>query len=273
MWRYYRKDATLCLRCEALARRRTSNGQREKLLEADPRVLDDRPRRHERPARIRLINVRYEWLPSFDAIPEVSWEPLVQIERGKLRGLDARPRVERMQGFDGRTYDRVEWLTPAGTGLSEESGSPAALHKRKLEFDPEAAPRAIAKAISEMLALPGTRSDYHFGMLSAWSALHGARRHDPRAFGWIEALCLADISLMEQGPELVFAEDHWSDLEERGGYPVVPAFHQLSSLYQREGFLTAAVDIEKRCAALGASRPVGEEAIARYAALLEEDGR
>lgn len=215
----------------------------------------------------------YDWFPSFDAIPGVTWEPLVPIERGKLRGLEAHPRVERMQGFDGRTYQRVEWLTPSGAELSEESGSPAALHQRKLEFDRELAPRTIAKAISEMLALPGTRSDYHFGMLSAWGALHGAHRRDPRAFGWIEALCLVDISLMEQGPELVFAEDHWSDLEDRGGYPVVPAFHQLSSLYQREGFLAAAVDIEKRCAALGASRPVGEEAIARQAALLEEDGR
>jgi hypothetical protein len=78
---------------------------------------------------------------------------------------------------------------------------------------------------------------------------------------------------MEQGPKLVFAEDHWSDLEERGGYPVVPSFDQLSSLYRREGFLAAAVEIEKRCAALGATRPGGEEAIARQAALLEEDGR
>lgn len=215
----------------------------------------------------------YEWFPSFDAIPGVRWTPLVPIERGTLRGLDAQPRVERIRGFDGRTYDRVEWLAPSGEEVSEESGSPAALHQRQLELDRELAPRTIAKAITEMLALPGTRSDYHFGMLSSWGALHGVRRRDRRAFGWIEALCLADISLMELGPELVFAEDHWSDLEERGGYPVVPAFHQLSSLYQREGFLAAAVNIEKRCATLGASRPVGEEAIARQAALLEEDGR
>src|SRR5207253_81354 len=120
----------------------------------------------------------------------------------------------------------------------------------------------IVKSVSEMLALPGTRSDYHFGMLSAWSTLYGARRRDHRVFGWIEALCVADISLLEQGPQLVFAEDHWSD-QERGGYPIVPAFHQLSSLYQREGFLAAAVEIEKRFAALGASRPVGEAAFAR----------
>ncbi|HVP01422.1 MAG TPA: hypothetical protein VMT10_02535 [Solirubrobacteraceae bacterium] len=216
--------------------------------------------------------MKYEWFPSFDAVPGVVWEPLVPIDRGKLRGLDARPHAEERSLYDDRTYLHVEWLTPTGTELSNESGSPAALHQRKLETDRELAPRTVAKSISEMLALPGTRSDYHFGMLSAWGSLHGARQRDPRAFGWIEALCLADISLMEQGPELVFAEDHWRD-QERSGYPIVPAFHQLSSLYQREGFLAAAVEVEKRCAALGASRPVGDEAIARQAALLEEDGR
>ncbi len=195
------------------------------------------------------------------------------IDQRKLRGLDAAPRVERMEGFEGRRYDHVEWLKPSGKRLSEESGSPAAVHQRKLELHGGTAPSTIAKAISEVLTLPGTRSDYHFAMLAAWGALYSARRHDPRAFRWIEALCLADISLMEQGPELVFAEDHWGDQEKRDGYPVLPAIHQLSGLYQREGFLAAAVDLEKRAARLGASRPVGEDAIARQTALLEEDGR
>lgn len=195
------------------------------------------------------------------------------IDHSKLLGLDAQPRAERRPLDEGRSYVWVEWRTPAGRNLSDESGSPAALHQRRLESDRNLAPEATARSITETLALPGTRSDYHFGMLSAWGALHAARRQDPRAFGWIEALCLADISLMEQGPDLVFAEDHWSDGEERGGYPIVPAFDQLSSLYQREGFLAAAVQIEKRCANLGTRRPVGEEAIARQAALLEEDGR
>lgn len=214
----------------------------------------------------------YEWFPSFDAIPGVTWEPLVPIDPSKLGGRDARPRVEWREFYDGRPYQSVEWLAPGGAELSAESGSPAALHQRKLESDRELAPRTIAKSISEMLVLPGTRSDYHFGMLSAWDQLYGARRRDARVFAWIERLCLADISLMEQGPKLVFAEDHWND-QERGGYPIVPAFHQLSGLYQREGFLAAAVEIEKRCASLGTSRPIGEEAIARQAALLEEDGR
>ena len=215
----------------------------------------------------------YEWFPSFDAVPGVVWEPLVSIDRSSLYGLDAIPRAERRPLFDGGTYLSVDWLDPQGEPIAEESGSPAVLHQRKLESDRELAPRTIAKAVSEMLALPGSRQDYHFGMSSAIGALHNARRSDARAFGWIEALTLADISLMEQGPELVFAEDHWGDPLERDGSLFVPSFHQLSGLYQREGFLAAAVELERRCAALGGGRPMGEEAIARQAALLEEDGR
>lgn len=217
--------------------------------------------------------VAYEWFTSFSAIPGVTWSSLVPIDAAKLSGVGAEPRVERIEGFEGRVYDRVTWLAPSRATSTEESGSPASLRKRKLATDSGLTPGVIANTVSEMLALPGTASDYHFGMLAAWGGLYGGRRRDPRAFGWIETLCLADISLMEQGPELVFAEDHWSGLREQGGYPIFPAFQQLSSLYQREGFLAAAVEIEKRCAALGTSRPVGENAIARQASLLDEDGR
>lgn len=217
-----------------------------------------------------------EWFRSFDAIPGVSWQPLVAVEPSRLLGFDAHPRVETLPSFgDDRTYERVDWLDLSGQPISNESGSPAVLHQRKHLIDrgKDGTPRVIAKAASEMLALPGTRSDYHFGMLAAWHSLDASRRHDHRAFGWIETLCLADITLMEQGPELVFAEDHWRTEEGGPGYPVAPAFHRLSSLYQREGFIAAAVEIEKHFAVFGAARPIGEEVMARHAALLEEDGR
>ncbi len=220
---------------------------------------------------VYALPVGFEWFPSFDAVPGVRWQPLVPIDRAKLRGLDARPRAERRPLDEGRSYLHVEWLAPTGDELSNELASPAVLRQRKMDGEPDPAPQTIAEAISEMLAVPGTRGDYHFGMLSAWGALYRVRRLDHRTFHWIEALCLADITLMEQGAELVFAEDHWRDQE--GVYPIVPAFDRLSSLYQREGFLAAAVEIEKRCAALGASRLAGDEAIARQVALLEEDGR
>ena len=218
----------------------------------------------------------YEWFRSLDEIPGVRWEPLVPVDRSKLRGHDATPQVEIRPLYDDKTYLHVEWLLPDGTPLSEaDSSDPAVLHSRTLESDrQDLAPRTVAKTISEVLALPSTRSNYHFLMLSAWGSLHKSRGRDVRAFGWIEALCWADITMMEQGPELVFAEDHWDDMPERGGYPVWPAIDQLAGMYQREGFLASAVDLEQRFIALaGAPRGRGENAIARQQALLEEDGR
>jgi hypothetical protein len=176
--------------------------------------------------------VSYPWFPSFDAVPGVSWQPLMGVARSNLMGSQA---------------DQL-W---------------------KLERDRALTPPMIADTISEALAMQGTRRDYHFGMLAAWRALYRKRRDDPRALAWVETLCLADISLMERGPQLVFIDR--SDLEP--ARLAQPAFAKLSDLYQREGFLAAAVDVEKRCAVLGAGRVVGEAAIARQAALLEEDGR
>lgn len=217
----------------------------------------------------------YEWFPSLDAIPGVRWEPLVAIDRSALRGHDATALVETRDLYDGKTYEHVEWLLPDGRPLSDEDGSdPAVLHSRRLERDPrELAPRTIAKTISEALALPSTPGNYHFLMLSAWGALHKNRARDVRAFGWIEALCWADITLLEQGPQRVVGED-WNVGADGGGYPVWPAIDQLAGMYQREGFLAAAVELEQRFIALaGAPRGRGEDAIARQRALLEEDGR
>ncbi len=213
----------------------------------------------------------YEWFPAFDAIPGVEWQPLTPVDRLSVPGIDARPRVETLT-LGGGDFDRVEWLTATGERLYDESGSPAVQLSRELASEGDLVPLTIAEKISAILAVPGTRGDYHFGMLSARGALKTARRVDPRVFGWIEALCLADISLMEQGPQLVFSESHWGDLAERAQL-AHPAFAELSSLYQHEGFLAAAVDIEKRLSALGASRSLGVEAATRQLALLEEDGR
>lgn len=209
----------------------------------------------------------FEWFPCFDAIPGVVWESLAAIRRSELPGVDARPLAEERALSDGRPYRQVEWLTPGGSKLSSEPGSPAQLYQRRLEADRDLAPHKIVKTVSEVLALPGTRSDYQYGMVWAWQALDSARRRDSRAFGWIEALCLADVSLMEQGPERVFAGD-----ELRYGYQSRLAFAELAGLYQREGFLDAAAGIEMREAALNGTPAYGT-AIAGRAALLEEDGR
>jgi hypothetical protein len=214
----------------------------------------------------------FEWSRSLTEILGASWQPLVEIIPERLAGFGAEPRVRKLGDTGDGGFDYVEWFDPGGVKLADESGSPAVLHSRRASEVQGATAADIAKSVSEMLALPGRRADYHFGMLSAWDSLFAARRTDHRVFGWIERLCLADIAMLEQGPQLTFSENHWVEGEERT-YPVFPGYTRLSSIYQREGFLSAAVDLERRAAALGVVHPAGENALARQTALLEEDGR
>jgi hypothetical protein len=213
----------------------------------------------------------YEWFSSFETIPGISWKPLVPVVRDKLPGAQARPKVIR-DDLDGGKYSYVEWSLPSGQRFSDSSGSPSAQYRHGAENDSRDA-LAIASKVSEALALPGTRKDYHYAMLGGWSSLHGKRREDPRVFAWIERLCLADIQLMELGHDLVFAENSAThDSRDQANHFFVSAFYELSRLYQREGFLAAAVQIERRCAALGGVRSVGDDAAARQAALLALEG-
>jgi hypothetical protein len=117
--------------------RRDGNGYR---AQSSPKLsaLGRIPASHVRSSYARPMG--YEWFPSFDAIPGVSWEPIVPIDRSKLPGLRARPRVENKRFYDGRPYESVDWLAPNGTELSNESSSPTVLHQRKLETDRELAP-------------------------------------------------------------------------------------------------------------------------------------
>lgn len=214
---------------------------------------------------------RYEWFTGLDSVPGLDWEPLVPVDVSELRGARAWAHVERGPDFQGRARLRVEWCLGSGGDHFGGSGSPAHQHEEALAWEEGLAPTEVARRVSEALGLPGTRGDYHFAMMGGWERLYGARQQHPSALRWVEALCLADIRLMELGPEAVFPEDHWRDHDDT--YPIFPAFERLSSLYQREGFLSAAVEIEARCAALGSPRPAGDDAVARKTALLEEDGR
>jgi hypothetical protein len=219
----------------------------------------------------------FEWFSEFRAIPGVAWEPLVPLDRSKLQGHDARPRVSRFDRYDGSSRDLVEWELPDGSSLSDEfSTSPASQHSSKLDARraPAARALALAKNASESLALPGSREDYHFAIIGACSAMYSVRGTEPLVFDWIEQLCLADISLFEQGAQLVFADERLGRVSDREYSVATPSFDQLSRLYLREGFIAAAAEVENRFARLtGSRRPTGDDVVERQRALMEEDGR
>lgn len=209
------------------------------------------------------------WFSSIEQIPGVEWEPLVPIDTGRLPNRDAVMRVEEVESFTGdRPYVREEWFTPSGQRLN---GAPA--DTRRDDQGRAATPADTAKGLSEGLALPGTPSSYHFLILGAAKALYSRRRQDPRVFGWIERMCLADIQMIEGLGDVAEARDADRTAWDGTTFPPFPSYDQLSSLYIREGFVADASAIEERVAVLGSGRPKGEEMITRRRNLLEEDGR
>lgn len=211
-----------------------------------------------------------EWFSALDRIHGVRWEPLVHVDMDRLPERDAVMRIRRAEawGESGKFYEHNEWFTPADSHLD---GSPAS-RRGERDNDAKVLPRTIARRVSEALALPGTPSDYHFVVLGAVDALWGTRSQDPRSFGWIEALCLADISMIESLPDIAEQPEDGTQYDGRR-FPPFPSYDRLSSMYVREGFLADAVSIEQRFAAITGGRPKGDSVIERHRLLMAEDGR
>lgn len=217
----------------------------------------------------RVAGVSRHWFSSIDQIPGVTWRPLVEIDLEKLPNREAVMRVETTKSFlDERIHKREVWVTSSGQTLDR---APADEHRDDQRR--AATPEDAARAISEGLALPGTPSSYHFLIIGASKSLHSRRAQDPRALGWIERLCLADIQMIEGLGDVAEASNADRAAWDGTTFPPFPSYDQLSALYIREGFVADACAIEERLAALGSGRPKGEEMISRRRNLLEENGR
>src|SRR5262245_38159974 len=189
----------------------------------------------------------YEWFPRLGDVPELDYEPLLEVDRRALPGHQLEAQVEHHEPLYSRSEAEAQGLgawaaepresVTWGSGNDEYGGSqsPASQHARQYQEPENEAPAETLQRVVEAVELPGSRSDYHFLMMHAWGALWKERHQDPRAYRWIEELCQVDLRLLALGPELVFAESHWDDREK--GFPVQPAANQLIQLYEREGFV------------------------------------
>ena len=177
---------------------------------------------------------RTKWYSSFTAIPDIQYEAFVPVVLRKLWGVGTRPKIERYS-YDGQQRDSVTWETADG---SYTSASPAKQHSFILS---EPTPTEILSHLCEVLALPGTASDYHFALQGAHESLWRHRRAEPTLYNDIERICLLDISLV-----ILTGHEMFGDLPF-----AVSAFSRLAGIYELEGRLSAALTIYEQAAAGG----------------------
>lgn len=172
----------------------------------------------------------YTWYKRLSDVPGIGYSTPTGVDRSRLRRADAKPSLEEFR-FEGRAVVSATW--PGGG-----SRSPAGEH---MDLGGEHSLTALLQRLSEALELPGTASDYHFAIMGVYQALYSRRREQLNALAAVERLCWLDISLIERCPADPGSD---FDLREVGQ----PAFTQLMSLYQREGFLVDAVTVAERAA-------------------------
>lgn len=191
-----------------------------------PRLRLRRLRRRAR--KVQLMPLAYSWYRRIGDVPGIPYSTPPGIDRSKLSRADAKPSVHESRWEDQPVVSAI-W--PGGG-----SRSPAGEH---MNLGGESPLTALLQRLSEALELPGTASDYHFAIMGVYQALYSRRREMPGALSEVERLCWLDISLIERCPADAGSD---FDLREVGQ----PAFTQLISLYQREGFLADALLVAER---------------------------
>ena len=189
-----------------------------------------------------------KWFPRLGDVPGIEYVNRA-VDRTRLLGHDAVPRIEQFE-FDGRVHESLYWPTKDGT----TSASPANTWETK-PLENETDGQTALRQLLESLELPGTLSDYHFAIQHGHDALRIKAREEPWVFEEVERLCWVDIKLIEQYPETITVEPITIQDEElaklanerRGERKFfrVTAFHQLISLYEREGYLKEALEVAK----------------------------
>jgi hypothetical protein len=190
-----------------------------------------------------------EWFRRLADVPGVGYTVDARVKRSTLAGHDAVPKLSNYV-FEGKRLESLMWSTANG----ETSQSPASLHASGLS-QPRTAQStgALLQRLCEVLALPGTTSDYHFAIQSCIGELWKRRYQEPEQLSEIERLCWLDIRLIEARPEAITFE--------RGGeshFFSVAAFGYLIDLYRNEGFLHEALNVAERGVRLNQKTPVAE---------------
>lgn len=190
-----------------------------------------------------------KWFRRLAEVPGIEYKPDPAIDRTRLPGHDAVPKIDHYE-FDGERLESMDWPTKDGS----TSSSPAATWETKPIKD-ETEGQTAFRQLQERLELPGTISDYHFEIQRGHGALWARAREEPWVLEEVERLCWLDIRLINEYPETITLEpiriddEHLAKLaaERRAdrNFFGVDAFHQLISMYEREGYLREAFEVAK----------------------------
>lgn len=190
-----------------------------------------------------------KWYRRLAEVPRVGYEPDPSIDRTKLPGHDAVPRIHRYE-FDGKPHESLNWPMKDGTTSASPSQSWETKPRRG-----ESECKTTLRQMRESLELPGKLSDYHFAIQNCHNSLKGFAREDPWVLEEVERLCWLDIRLISEYPEIItlepitIADEELSKIaaERRGErrFYSVSAFHQLIGMYEREGYLREALEVAK----------------------------
>ncbi|MCU0311004.1 MAG: hypothetical protein MUE36_08675 [Acidimicrobiales bacterium] len=174
------------------------------------------------------------WFPRFGDIPGVAYEPIVPVDRSKLKRASERPEVSSFT-TDGRVVTYLTW----GDDEESSSASPSADHFVDEELDGLKTGTVLRK-LAEALELPGVASDYHFALQAFVGVAWKRRREEPEALGLLERVAWLDISFLEAFPSAFT----YTRMDETSYYRV-SSMQNLLTIYEYEGALLEAIQVAR----------------------------
>lgn len=162
------------------------------------------------------------------------------IDRRSLPYHDLQPKVS-TSNFTGKEKSFVSWNLGNGVTASQSPASAWAISEtRGVKLSD------ILRRFYEALELPGSAADYHDIIWRTAEALWDWRRDEPEVLVELERLWLLDLKLVETLHDMAL------NLEEELPYVTyVRATIHLIQLYEREGYISEALEVARRGAALG----------------------
>jgi hypothetical protein len=200
-----------------------------------------------------------DWFRRFGDIPNITFEGAPPVDPKRLRGYGVVPEIQG-HDFDGKRRETLWWPENGGG----TSASPA--HGRAFGDSRDVTAAKLLKNVFEGLELPGEPSDYHFLLQGCATELWKRRREEPDVLDEVEKLCKLDIQLVQARPDAV--TDQYG--EEPKFYSIL-TFGILMDLYQREGFLTEALEVAELAAHYGQGDKGRIDLLERVAAVEIED--